>query len=81
MASLSAALRPAQADFDSLQAECFQGGHLWSTPGWAGETCNAWSTICGIKHIVAVAEQFHDKVECGTLSKCILCHSLNTLSE
>ena len=79
VASLSAALRPAQADFDSLQAECFQGGHLWSTPGWAEETFDAWSSTCGIKQIAAVAQTLHDKVGCGTVSKCILCHSLNTV--
>lgn len=62
VASLSAALRSAQAEFDSLQAECFEGGHFWSTPGWAGETLAAWSDKHGFRQLLSVAHQAYDQV-------------------
>ena len=62
VASLAAALRSAQDGFDSLQADCFEGGHLWSTPGWAGEMLDAWSDSHEFDKLLSVAHQTHKQV-------------------
>ena len=62
VASLAAALSSAQDGFDSLQAECFEGGHLWSTPRSAGDMLAAWSDSHEFDKLFSVAHQTHTKV-------------------